>query len=568
MTTIVKVIVLFFAFQTLGQKDYFLSFKQHVFPKADKFDNKSFKSKNEALEEIKALQFKHRKKGYVLASVDSLVWKQNTAHVYYYLGPKFNEISITVPEEHKYLLRKVPRISEKQLFKTPFQPQEVAIMLSGIISHLQNNGHPFAKVWLEVARLDPKDASAVLHINKGAEVKITEIHLKGEGAEKVGNVYIKNFISIQEGDLYDESRVAKISSRIRQIQFIDEIKSSEILFTPEGAEIFLYLESNPVSLINGVVGLQPNPVTQENIFTGDVRLKLQNILNKGELLDVNWRSLQPQTQDLNLQLSYPFLYNTPFGIDSRFDLYKRDSTFLTTITNIGLQYFMKGGNYLKVFFEAENSNLLSGSVNSINLPNTNFSSLSSNQYGLGFYRRELDYLPNPSKGLEISVDGLIGRRSSRRPDADTSMVTTTYAARADISWFIPITRRHVIKLANRTKMYYAPEIFVNELYRFGGLNTLRGFDEEELFASSLTTFSLEYRFLVDQNSHAFAFFDQSFYENSSGNYYRDNPFGVGAGFSFGTNIGVFSISYGIGKQFENPMLLRNGKVHFGYVSFF
>lgn len=568
MTTIIKVLVLFIVFQSWAQKDYKLSFKKQSFPKSEKYTKKSFKSKNEVLEELESIKFKHRKKGYVLANVDSLVWEDQTAHVYYYLGPTFEKITINIAEKHEYLIRKVPRISEKQLLKTPFKPQEVAIMLSGIITYLQNNGHPFAKVWLEVEQLNPKKAAATLHIEKGVEVEITKIHLRGEGADKVGEVYIKNFISIKEGDLYDESRIAKISSRVQQIQFIDELKPSEILFTPEGAEVFLYLESNPVSLINGVVGLQPNPVTGENVFTGDVRLKLQNILNKGELLDVNWRSLQPETQDLNLQLSYPFLFDTPFGVDGRFDLYRRDSTFLTTIANIGVQYFMKGGNYLKVFYEAENSNLLSGSGNSSNLPNTNFSSIRSNQYGLGFYRRQLDYLPNPSKGLEISLDGLIGRRSSRRPDADTSSIVTTYSVRADISWYIPLTRRHVIKLANRTKMYYAPEIFVNELYRFGGLNTMRGFDEEELFASSLTTFSLEYRFLVDQNSHAFAFFDQSFYENNSAEYYKDNPFGVGAGFSFGTNIGVFSISYGIGKQFDNPMLLRNGKVHFGYVSFF
>jgi hypothetical protein len=79
---------------------------------------------------------------------------------------------------------------------------------------------------------------------------------------------------------------------------------------------------------------------------------------------------------------------------------------------------------------------------------------------------------------------------------------------------------------------------------------------------------LEYRVLVDRNSHAFLFYDQTFYENNAQQYYFDKPFGVGAGFSFGTNIGVFSISYGIGKQFDYPMLLRDGKVHFGYVSFF
>ncbi len=123
-------------------------------------------------------------------------------------------------------------------------------------------------------------------------------------------------------------------------------------------------------------------------------------------------------------------------------------------------------------------------------------------------------------------------------------------------------------LGNHTETYYAPEIYENELSRFGGLNSQRGFNEEELFATTFSTFSLEYRFLLDRNSRVFAFFDQTLYENSAVNYFKDQPFGFGAGFSFGTNIGIFTISYALGKQFDNPVLLRNGKVHFGYIAYF
>jgi len=49
---------------------------------------------------------------------------------------------------------------------------------------------------------------------------------------------------------------------------------------------------------------------------------------------------------------------------------------------------------------------------------------------------------------------------------------------------------------------------------------------------------------------------------------KDHPFGFGAGFSFGTNIGIFSISYALGQQLNNPILMRNGKVHFGYIAYF
>jgi outer membrane protein assembly factor BamA len=154
------------------------------------------------------------------------------------------------------------------------------------------------------------------------------------------------------------------------------------------------------------------------------------------------------------------------------------------------------------------------------------------------------------------------------PDSTTSVKSTTVKTNLQLTYFIPLTKRQVLKVGTGFETYFAPQVYTNELYRFGGLNTLRGFNEEELFASTKLVGSFEYRFLTDKNSYAFAFFDQGFYENVAGNYKNDHPFGFGAGFSFGTQLGIFSISYAQGKQFDNPILLRNGKVHFGYIAYF
>jgi hypothetical protein len=73
---------------------------------------------------------------------------------------------------------------------------------------------------------------------------------------------------------------------------------------------------------------------------------------------------------------------------------------------------------------------------------------------------------------------------------------------------------------------------------------------------------------VDKNSAVFVFYDQAFYEDRSNLYVKDMPFGTGVGFSIGSKIGIFSISYAIGKQFNNPIDLKQGKVHFGYIAYF
>lgn len=561
----------FFVCHSIGQERFKLVFYNSNSAATQKITKKTFSSKDKAIKALNKLRIQKIKKGFVLASLDSINWSGELGQVYFYEGPKFKGLTINVDQNDIYLARNIRGINQRKLNSLKLSSQEIGEVMSNVSEYLENNGYPLAKVYLELERVNEDKTEAQLKIEKGPIMKVKEIHIKGES--KISSKYVENVIGIKKEDFYAENRLRQISSLIEQVVFLNEIKPHEVLFTPEGAEVFLYLESNPVSLLNGVVGIQPDPISGENIVTGDIRLKLQNILNRGEMLDINWRSLQPQTTDLRTKLNYPFLFSTPFGVDGKFELYQRDSTFLTTNANIGIQYFLRGGNYFKVFFEAQNSNLLSGTSNvsnnsNLGLPSNDLASVSSNQYGVGVFRRQIDYLPNPSRGFTFEIDGLIGRRSSRILNVDTSNISTTFSLRSDINWFLPLAKRHVFRIANRTRVYYAPTIFVNELYRFGGLMTQRGFDEEELFASSLNTTTIEYRFLVDKNSHAFLYYDQTFYESNAENYYKDAPFGVGAGFSFGTKIGVFSISYGIGKQFDNPMLLRNGKVHFGYISYF
>jgi hemolysin activation/secretion protein len=197
---------------------------------------------------------------------------------------------------------------------------------------------------------------------------------------------------------------------------------------------------------------------------------------------------------------------------------------------------------------------------------SNLATVRTNSYGISYTQRKLDYIPNPSKGRFLNVDAFIGSRTATKD----SVSEKKNVARASIQFdnYFSLAKRHVLKFSTAFETYYAPQIFQNELYRFGGLNSLRGFNEDELFASTKLSYTFEYRFLVDRNSNAFLFFEQAVYENNSSNYLKDNPFGVGTGFSFGTKLGIFTISYAVGKQLTNPVDFRLSKIHFGYTAYF
>lgn len=549
----------------VGQKTYEMTFSSSEYKVIKKNTETLFKDSLSAIQYLKEFRSFAIKKGYLLASIDSLKFEKKHLLVSFFVGPRFKKAHIHLEEDQVKKLNRIAGLQEKFLADFPFQPLEIDRLMKRIVREYENNGYPFVRVNLTKISIENDELDAMLEIDEGVRLKWSEIHLKGE-EEILSKRLISSYIQIKEGDFFSQEQVRLISSRLKQITFVEEVKPAELLFTEKGVELFLYLKSKPVSLANGVIGLQPNPQTQVLSLTGDVRLKLVNVLKKAELFDLNWRSIQPQTQALKTQLLAPNLFRSPFGLDGQFQLYKRDSTFLEIKATGAVQYSLGNGNFLKAFYRNQTSSVLNGGKNNPSF--SNLGDVRTNFYGLGLSRQAVDYLPNPRKGFLLQSDIAIGSRKSQKTDTSAILTQTTYKGEVSIQWFIPLSKRQVLRLANQTELYIAPEIFQNEVYRFGGQLTQRGFNEEELFATTRTSFSIEYRFLLDRNSYVFAFYDQTWYENNSVSYYNDTPYGLGAGFSFGTNIGTFSISYALGSQQGNPILFRDGKVHFGYVAFF
>ena len=502
-------------------------------------------------------------KGYLLASCDSISFNSKKAYILFQTGPKFKEATIHISsEDQRYIRNSILR--ERSIVNMPFLPTEISSLMGSLQNQLLSSGYPFARVSLTSISVDKEQLDAQLVVQKGPLVVWTEIHIKGDST--LSPKFISNLIGIHAGDLFNETLLSDLDRKIGQVPYIKTIKPSAVFFTKEGAELFLYLKTEPLSSVNGVLGLQPDPLSGRVGVTGDLDLKLLNALKRGELLALNWRSIRAKTQSINLRVNLPFLFSTPIGTDLRFQLYKRDSSFLEIKALLGIQYMLRNGTTFKVFYQNATSSLLSGSAGNPSF--SNLSSLQTNNYGVSFNRRKLDYIPNPSRGFAFNVEGAVGGRKSKLNDTSEVLKSIAFRGTLSAEWFIPMAKRHILHINTLSEFYYADQIFQNEVFRFGGQQSFRGFNEEELYATTRSILSLEYRFLLDKNSNVFAFFDQAIYENRSTNYYKDTPFGFGFGLSFGTRAGIFAVSYGLGKQMNNPLKLNNGKIHFGYVAYF
>jgi outer membrane protein assembly factor BamA len=126
-----------------------------------------------------------------------------------------------------------------------------------------------------------------------------------------------------------------------------------------------------------------------------------------------------------------------------------------------------------------------------------------------------------------------------------------------------------IKTGIKAGYIQAQQLFTNELFQVGGIKTLRGFDEESIFASEFIIATAEYRYLIGPSSYLFTFLDaahagrKSYLSNFSGNF-----LGAGLGLSFETKSGIFNLAYAAGKKPDSAINFKESKIHFGFVSLF
>ncbi len=505
--------------------------------------------------------------GWLEASVDSLTKNGDTIQYVMHLGRAYRWVRLgagNVPRE----ITSAAHFRERFFAERPFNPRQMARLYEALLDECENNGFPFATVGLDSLSSSGDGLEATLQLDKGPLTRVDSIVIRGDA--RISKRYLYSHIGVAPGDLYNETLVAGLAKRLRELPFVSQKQAPYVLFTREQTKVYLFLDTRKASSFNGILGIQPDPITSKVRLTGDLDLRLRNALKRGEAIELNWRSLQDKTQDLKVRFNYPFAFNTPFGTDLSLKLFKRDTTFLEVNARAALEYLLARGDKVSVFVNDKSSQRLGQNFSTT----AGLGDVKITSYGLGLQRERFDYRFNPREGFGADIDGSVGRkRSTTSTLSDTEAAiyrsTTQLELNAKLVWHLPVGRRGTVRLVGQGGSMVNEQLYRNELYRMGGLKTLRGVDEASIYCSSFAIGTVEYRFLFEENSNFFLFFDQAWWEDQSQPHLlTDSPLGFGAGTSFETKAGIFSLTYALGQQFNNPVELRGGKVHFGFTSLF
>lgn len=262
---------------------------------------KSPKDSTEAVRIIKSMVIELHQQSYILARLDTIFYKKDSATAYIFIGEKFNWVSLRKGNIDGYLLDR-SGFKERFYKDKPFRYSEYNKLEKAFIKLSENNGFPFASIRLDSLSFSDKGISAALNYQKGPFFTFDSINIVGK--TKTKKRYLMRHIRIYKGQPYSQQRIEEAERLLRELPFLAQTRPPEVLFTKNKATLTLFLSDKKINQVDGVLGFLPGEGTDKKLLvTGELTLGLRNLFGTGKSLNIEWRKIQKASQTLDLYYS-------------------------------------------------------------------------------------------------------------------------------------------------------------------------------------------------------------------------------------------------------------------------
>ena len=505
-------------------------------------------------DEIEHIQKQLYNKGYISLKYLGLKNEKLEYTAEFELGPAYKSILIF---GHSSLFRPLGYTIEKDLDSNQFYVEVPISALENTLEQLSialsNESYTFATLQLQnIQTEDEIKIKAELVIDKGT--KRTLQNIKVLGYDKFPPSYIKHFLGIKIRKSFRLERIKSQMELLNQLPFAQQKRPAEVLFTKDSTSVYLYLEKIKSNRFDGFIGFGTDETTGKIEFDGYLDLNLINNLNFGESLKLNYKSDEIDQKTLDIALQLPYLFGTPLGSTLNLNIFKKDSTFTTAQQGIKLFYQLNENQQLGLGIRLQQSNAI-----------TNTSDAFVEDFDSQFYeinynyskRQKTDLLFPVQRQFEMSV--AFGKRSAASELNQRQIRLKGFQ-------ILNLNPKNSIFLKVHLEELQSDQYLLNELLRFGGITSVRGFRENSLFATRLGLLCSEYRYRLSPGLFVHSVMDAGYFQDANNTNYQ--IFGFGFGFGLRSNGGLLRLTYANGKTKNIPFDLSESKVHLSFTSTF
>lgn len=512
---------------------------------------------NSLKKQLDSIQLTLNKKGFINSSIKSLKKENDSTYIAQIntntkietVIIKYNNSIIATP-----LIKFVTKDATYNKFAVKFENLENTLNI--INDKLAKNGLPFSKLRLDNLKLISKHTLQAELISNNTKEKRYLNHIIVKGYEKFPKSFLKHYLKLKKTQVFNLSKIKAKTNALKSLNFAKEIKPPEVLFTKDSTTLYIYVEKKRSNAFDGFLGFNTEEKTNTLKLNGYVNLELTNNLNYGESLKIAYKNDDTEQRSFDTNINLPYLFNTPFGIELQLNLFKKDSSFTTTQQKAKLFYQIAQKHKLATNYNtSESNNLLKSDTPSIK------------DYNNQFYSATYTFTNNSKINSFNELNAFLRLEYGTGHRQSNNLKTNQQLLLFKAHKIFNLNFNNSLFLKISASALESENFIENELFRFGGINSIRGFNENSLFANQFSVINTEYRYKLSPSIYIHSITDIGHLKNDATSQ-KFNLYSLGIGLAMKTKGGILRFNYANGRSKNQPFKFSNSKIHLSLTSVF
>jgi len=473
------------------------------------------------------------------------------------------EVVLAVPDSVRQLL---DTSSAGSLQGMPFDADSIDRVSRVLVAGLADRGFAFVRVVPDVALRSATAVSLTLHVDPGERVRVDDVlPLDAPWADRD---LVRRAAAVEPGTIYSDELVEAVRARLSRLAAIRAVGAPQLVRSGPGHYLLqVPMEEGTPNVIDGVVGYQPSNDSAGGSLFGMIRLSLADVFGGGRTVDLNWRGA-PAGSQLLFRYAEPYLFDLPLELVLQYDQDEQrsvdQSLFIQRTLGASFSFTVNdrlkvlgGGSLVWTTAPLDTLAPCEGQIRS--------SRLLESKAAATFDTRN-DAL-NPRSGLRLALTAALGSREFSRSLLCDTLAGSLGRQRGelDIEGYLPLASFLVAAGAAHYGEVLGEALDISDLFRFGGLGTVRGLRENELRVRRRVWGTLELRVPLDRFSYAGLFVDAgSVWVGESRENQGQTVYGYGVAGQIETPVGIAQLAFALGRGDT----FDRGKVTVGLVNRF
>jgi outer membrane protein insertion porin family len=536
-------------------------------------------SKDQLELDIRNIISNYQKEGFINCSIEKLEQSFN-------FDSSKVDISVSIKEGSKILIGEViiegnKVMASSVLFKLiDTEPGKVLRQetlnqdIVQLLNYYEEKGYTFASInvkdIIKYSDSGKEKLRVIISIQENEQVKIDNIVIEGNTTTN-SNVILRE-LRIEKNSFITREKISNIRRTLDNLGYFESVEEPKIYKYKNSTVLLIKVKEGNTNTFDGILGYVPPSQQEDNgYFTGLVNLSLRNLFGTGRRLDARWQKEVKSTQELEMKYLEPWVLNFPVNMNLSFLQRIQDSTYIKRDFQLKADVLLS--KYFTASFTAGVERVIPSPADSlISLYYTIFDSrVLTTGFEIRFDSR--DYVYNPTRGFLYRTTYTIGQKkiynAASFTGQDVPSDFTVQRGIIDLDIYYSFFKRQSLLLSLHGGEVISPKFENADYFRFGGNRTVRGYREEQFLASRIAWSNIELRYSLSRKSFASLFYDMGYYRKPKDDIAKTDEikefiFGYGLGIRVETGLGIFGISYALGKG--DSML--EGKIHFGIVNDF